>query len=108
MTTPSQRGPRHSLSLLSLLLFVAAAASAQSTAPTSSDSAVADAPVQASSQAVDSPSVKPAPKKVVVNTGTPVGTGKWVPRIDKKTCPKGSEPYLDETDGGVKCWVNTQ
>lgn len=107
MIAQSQSRPGRSLMLLSLLLAVAGAASAQSTAPATSESAVAGAPVQESTQAPD-PNVKAAPQKVVVNTGTPAGTGKWVPRIDKKTCPKGSEPYVDEVNGGVKCWVNTQ
>ena len=40
-------------------------------------------------------------------SGVPEGNGRWVPRIDKKTCPKGSETYIDEKDGGVKCWVSS-
>jgi hypothetical protein len=44
---------------------------------------------------------------VCVAPSEPQGGGRWVPRVDKSTCPKGSETYIDEKDGGVKCWVNT-
>jgi len=47
-----------------------------------------------------------APVKNRTGTGTPVGDGRWVKRIDEKTCPKGSTAYIDELNGGVKCWVD--
>jgi hypothetical protein len=39
---------------------------------------------------------------------TPTPSGKWVVRIDKNTCPSGSIEYVDDVNGGVKCWVDTQ
>lgn len=45
------------------------------------------------------------PTAAPIKTTPPTTAGKWVPRIDKKTCPKGSTAYLAD-DGGVKCWVN--
>jgi len=47
-----------------------------------------------------------APAKNGTGVSAPVGNGRWVNRIDKKTCPNGSTAYVDERDGGVKCWVN--
>jgi len=47
-----------------------------------------------------------APAKNGTGASAPVGKGRWVNRIDKKTCPNGSTAYVDERDGGVKCWVN--
>jgi hypothetical protein len=47
-----------------------------------------------------------APAKNDTGAGAPTGNGRWVNRIDRKTCPAGSTAYLDERDGGVKCWVN--
>jgi hypothetical protein len=47
-----------------------------------------------------------APAQNDTGAGAPVGNGRWVNRIDKKTCPNGSTAYVDERDGGVKCWVN--
>jgi len=44
---------------------------------------------------------------ICVAPSEPQGNGRWVPSVDKKTCPKGSETYIDEKTGGVKCWVNT-
>lgn len=41
-----------------------------------------------------------------INTKAPTTAGRWVPRVDAKTCPKGSTAYLDDKNGGVKCWVN--
>lgn len=49
---------------------------------------------------------KKAPTKDGTAVGAPAGNGRWVNRIDKKTCPNGSTAYIDERDGGVKCWVN--
>jgi hypothetical protein len=63
--------------------------------------AVAEAPKAAAAEAADAAATTP------VKSGEPEGNGRWVPRVDKKTCPNGSEPYLDEKDGGVKCWVNS-
>lgn len=44
---------------------------------------------------------------ICVAPSEPQSSGKWVPRVDKQTCPKGSETYIDEKNGGVRCWVNT-
>jgi len=70
------------------------------------------APVVASDSGVTSPAVAApgpatkAPAKNGTGVSAPVGNGRWVTRIDKKTCPNGSTAYVDERDGGVKCWVN--
>jgi len=65
----------------------------------SSDSGATPPPVVA-----PGPAAK-APAKNGTGAGAPVGNGRWVNRIDKKTCPNGSTAYVDERDGGVKCWV---
>jgi hypothetical protein len=70
------------------------------------------APIVASDSGATTPAVvAPGPAaKAPARNGTgvsaPVGNGRWVNRIDKKTCPNGSTAYVDERDGGVKCWVN--
>jgi hypothetical protein len=69
-------------------------------------------PIVASDSGATTPAVvAPGPAaKAPAKNGTvvsaPVGNGRWVNRIDKKTCPNGSTAYVDERDGGVKCWVN--
>jgi hypothetical protein len=71
----------------------------------------APAPIVASDSGATPPAVVapgPAAKAPVKNraeAGAPVGNGRWVNRIDAKTCPKGSTAYLDDLNGGVKCWV---
>ena len=47
-----------------------------------------------------------APTSKALNTKPPTSNGRWVPRTDSKTCPNGSTVYIDEKNGGVKCWVN--
>jgi hypothetical protein len=70
------------------------------------------APTVASDRAATPPTVAApgpatkAPAKNGTGVGAPVGNGRWVNRVDKTTCPKGSTAYIDERDGGVKCWVN--
>jgi hypothetical protein len=70
------------------------------------------APIVSSNSGVTSPAVldtepaTTAPPNKGAGVSTPAGKGRWVKRIDKKTCPNGSTAYIDERDGGVKCWVN--
>ena len=70
------------------------------------------APIVASDSGATTPAVvapgpaTKAPAKNGTGASAPVGKGRWVNRIDKKTCPNGSTAYVDERDGGVKCWVN--
>jgi hypothetical protein len=72
----------------------------------------ARAPIVASDSGATPPAVAApgpatkAPGKSDTGAGGPTGNGRWVSRIDKKTCPAGSTAYVDERDGGVKCWVN--
>ena len=88
-------------------LLILASYSAGTTAQTATP-----APIVASDSGATTPAVvapRPAakaPAKNGIGVSAPVGNGRWVNRIDKKTCPKGSTAYVDERDGGVKCWVN--
>jgi hypothetical protein len=80
---------------------IAQTASPATRAPTASSDAGVTPP------AVVAPGpVAKAPAKNGTGVSAPVGNGRWVNRIDKKTCPNGSTAYVDERDGGVKCWVN--
>jgi hypothetical protein len=96
-----------------LPLLILASYSSGTTAQTATPATPATrAPAVASDPGASPPAVVtpgPAAKVPAKNgtaTGTPVGNGRWVNRIDKKTCPNGSTAYVDERDGGVKCWVN--
>lgn len=77
-----------------LLLLAGLAASAEAQTSTKSSAATREAATE-------------APTAAPVKSGVPEGNGRWVPRVDKQTCPKGSETYIDEKDGGVKCWVSS-
>jgi hypothetical protein len=61
----------------------------------------------ATAEAAGTAEVDAAPTRTPPRTGLPEGNGKWVPRVDSKTCPRGSVAYVDEMNGGVKCWVDT-
>ena len=88
-------------------LLILAGYSAGTTAQTATP-----APIVASDAGTTTPAVvapgpaAKAPAKNGTGIGAPVGNGRWVNRIDKKTCPNGSTAYVDERDGGVKCWVD--
>lgn len=62
-------------------------------------------PPQTDGTILQEPAVQPAPARAV-KTKMPTTAGRWVPRVDAKTCPAGSTPYVDDKNGGVKCWVN--
>ena len=91
---------KHSLPALLLLVSFAGNAAAQTGTRSSTDAAKAP-------QASPAESMDAEPTKEPIKAGAPEGNGKWVPRVDKNTCPNGSEAYIDEANGGVKCWVNT-
>jgi hypothetical protein len=70
-------------------------------------SATAQTSAKSSTQAPRTGTADAAAAAAPVKSGEPEGYGRWVPRVDKQTCPKGSETYIDEKDGGVKCWVKS-
>jgi hypothetical protein len=98
---------KHSFPTLLLLAGLAGSAAAQTDARSSTGTAKVAETAAEAPQASQADSANAAPTKAPANTGDPGGNGKWVPRINKTTCPKGSEEYIDEVNGGVKCWVNT-
>ena len=91
---------KHSLSTLFLGAVLVGDAAAQSNAQVATDAAKAE-------EVSESATAEAAPTKVKAKAGVPEGNGRWVPRVNKTTCPRGSETYIDEKDGGVKCWVNS-
>lgn len=91
---------KRSLPSLVLLVGLAGGVAAQTSSKSATDTSTVVGTVSKAPQAAEA---LDAP----VKTGVLEGTGKWVRRIDKKTCPNGSEAYVDEVNGGVKCWVNT-
>ncbi len=74
--------------------------------------AAAQAPIVSSDSGATPPAVvapgpaRKAPAKDATGASPPAVAGRWVNRIDMKTCPRGSTVYIDERDGGVKCWVD--
>jgi hypothetical protein len=90
------------LGRLLLLMALAGSAFAQ-TAP--GDGNGKPQPPQTDGTLLQEPVAQPAPARAV-KTKMPTTAGRWVPRVDAKTCPKGSTAYVDDKNGGVKCWVN--
>jgi hypothetical protein len=90
------------LGRLLLLMAFAGSASAQ-TAPGDGDGK--PQPPQTDGTLLQEPVAQPAPARAV-KTKMPTTAGRWVPRVDAKTCPKGSTAFVDDKNGGVKCWVN--
>jgi hypothetical protein len=106
MNTPKKLSFVSSILPLLILAGYASGTTAQTATP------AARAPVVSSESGATPPAVvapgpaTKAPAKNDTGAGAPVGNGRWVNRIDRKTCPNGSTAYIDERDGGVKCWVN--
>lgn len=93
------------LPLLVLTSYPPGAIAQTATPPTRAPTVSSDSGAIPPAVAAPGPATK-APAKNGTGVGAPVGNGRWVNRIDKTTCPKGSTAYIDERDGGVKCWVN--
>jgi len=106
MNTSAKLSFVSSILLLLILTGYSSGTSAQTATPATSAPIVAsDAGATSPAVAAPGPATK-APAKNGTGVSAPVGNGRWVNRIDKKTCPNGSTAYVDERDGGVKCWVN--
>jgi len=106
MNTSTKLSLVSSILPLLILAIYSSGASAQSAIPaTRAPSASSDSGATPPAVAAPGPAAK-APAKNGTGVSAPVGNGRWVNRIDRKTCPNGSTVYIDERDGGVKCWVN--
>jgi hypothetical protein len=92
-------------SILPLLILTSYSSGTTAQTATPAPVVASDSGVISPAAAAPGPAAK-APAKNGTGVSAPVGNGRWVNRIDKKTCPNGSTAYLDERDGGVKCWVN--
>ena len=96
--------PRIGRLLLALALTFAGTVSAQMVPGDGDKSAQ---PLQTDGTLLQEPAKQatPAPK---TQTKVPTTGGRWVPRVNASTCPKGATAYPDEKKGGVKCWVKSK
>ncbi len=93
------------LLLLTLLITLTGAISAHAT--TRTQFAPGDGEGQEQPAKTDGTILHEAPiAPASTNNNETSASGRWVPRVNAKTCPKGSTAYVDEKNGGLKCWVD--